>query len=255
MSATSHPTLPLRAAVSGPGHLLLGFRLLLKPGVRGFMLIPLAGNILFFVLAAGLAFYGLDLALDRWLPAALDWLRWLLFPLVSVLLLILSFLGFTLLGNLVLAPFNGLLSARVEQALTGQAATAPEETVAAAMRRSLKLAAWRFGFVVLRLGAVFLLGLVPVIGVIAVPLGIGLGAWLLALEFSDPVLGNWGWNLAQQRDLLRRNRAGFIGFGLAVLGASLVPFLNLALIPAAVAGMTAYCVRLRDAGPERAPRA
>ena len=99
----------------------------------------------------------------------------------------------------------------------------------------------------LRLAAVFLLGLVPVVGIIAIPLGIVLGAWLLALEFSDNPFGNWGWDLQRQRQMLRSHRAGFIGFGLAVLGLSLVPIVNLALIPAAVAGMTAYCIRLRDA--------
>lgn len=247
MSITSSLGAPVHAAFSGPRHLLLGFRLLLRPGVRGFMLIPLVGNVLLYGTAAALAFYGLDAGLDRWLSPSLDWLRWLLYPLLGALLLAISFLSFTLVGNLVLAPFNGLLSARVEQALTGVAPAAPEESIAASMRRSLKLALWRLGFVLLRLAAVFLLGLIPVVGVVAIPLGIVLGAWLLALEFSDNPFGNWGWELDRQRALLRRHRAGFIGFGLSVLGLSLVPIVNLALIPAAVAGMTAYCVRLRDA--------
>ena len=243
------PTLlaPIHGALAGPRHLLLGFCLLLRPGVRGFMLIPLAGNILLYGIAAALAFYGLEVALDRWLAPALDWLRWLLYPLLGALLLVASFLTFTLVGNLVLSPFNGLLSARVESSLTGQAPTAPEETIAASMKRSIRLAIWRLGFVLLRLLAVFVLGLIPVIGAAALPLGIVLGAWLLALEFSDNAFGNWGWDLERQRALLRRHRLGFIGFGLSVLGLSLVPFLNLALIPAAVAGMTAYVVRLREA--------
>jgi CysZ protein len=247
MATTSTLVAPVHAVLSGPRHLLLGYRLLLKPGVRGFMLIPLLGNLLLYVAAAGLAFYGLDLTLDRWLSPVLDWLRWLLFPLLAAILLVTAFLTFTLIGNLVLAPFNGLLSSRVERALTGRAVAADDEPLAAAMRRSLKLALWRLGFVLVRLAAVFLLGFIPVVGLLALPLGVVLGAWLLALEFSDNPLGNWGWDLPRQRNLLRRHRAGFIGFGLAVLGLSLVPIVNLALIPAAVAGMTAYCVRLRDA--------
>lgn len=253
MNATSTIVAPVQAALSGPAHLLLGFRLLLRPGIRGFMLIPLLGNIFIYSLAAGLAFYGLDAALDRWLPASVDWLRWLLYPLAAVALLLFAFLSFTLLANLVLSPFNGLLSERVERSLTGSRVALPEESTWASMRRSFKLAAWRLGFVLLRLGAVFLLGLIPVVGVIALPVGVVLGAWLLSLEFSDNPFGNWGWDLARQRALLRRHRAGFIGFGLAVLGLSLVPFVNLALIPAAVAGMTAYCVRLRDADAAMPP--
>jgi CysZ protein len=233
--------------------MLLGFRLLLRPGVRGFMLIPLLGNMLLFAIAAGLAFYGLESALDRWLAPMLDWLRWLLYPLLALLLLGFSFLTFTLLGNLILAPFNGLLSERVERSLTGLSPTPPDESLATAMRRSIKLAFWRVGFVLLRLGAVFLLGLIPFVGVIAVPVGVILGSWLLALEFADNPFGNWGWDLPQQRELLRAHRAGFLGFGLTVLGLSLVPIVNFALIPAAVAGMTAYCVRLRDAEGAPAP--
>jgi len=211
------------------------------------MLIPLLGNVLLYSLAAGLAFYGLDNALDRWLPASVDWLRLLLYPLLGVLLLVLSLLTFTLVGNLILAPFNGLLSQKVERALTGTITSAPEETLGAAMRRSTKQAVWRLGFIAVRVIGVFLLGLIPVIGVIAVPLGIALGGWLLALEFSDNPIGNWAWEPARQRAFMRAHRSGMIGFGLSVMGLSLVPVVNLALIPAAVAGMTAYCLHLREA--------
>jgi CysZ protein len=245
-SPMSRPVAGTVALLSGPRHLLLGFRLLLRPGVRGFMLIPVLGNTLLYSLAAALAFYGLDRTLDRWLPATADWLRWLLYPLLGVLLMVLALFTFTLLGNLILAPFNGLLSQRVERVLTGAVTSAPTETIGAAMRRSTRMALWRLGFVAIRIVGVFVLGLVPVVGVIALPLGIGLGAWLLALEFSDSPIGNWGWNLAQQRAMIRAHRAGFIGFGLAAMGLSLVPIVNFALIPAAVAGMTAYCLKLRD---------
>ncbi len=236
----------VRTTLSGPRHLLLGFRLLLRPGVRGFMLIPLLGNVLLYSLAAGLAFYGLDNALDRWLPASIDWLRLLLYPLLGVLLLVLSLLSFTLVGNLILAPFNGLLSQRVERALTGTITSAPQETMGAAMRRSTKQAVWRLGFIAVRVIGVFLLGLIPVIGVVAVPLGIALGGWLLALEFSDNPIGNWAWEPARQRAFMRAHRSGMIGFGLSVMGLSLVPVVNFAVIPAAVAGMTAYCLHLRE---------
>lgn len=237
----------VQATLSGPRHLLLGFRLLLRPNVRRFMLIPMLGNVLLYSLAAGLAFYGLDSALDRWLPASVDWLRLLLYPLLGALLLVLSLLSFTLLANLLLAPFNGLLSQQVERALTGRLTTAPQETIGAAMRRSTKQAVWRLSFVAVRVLGVFLLGLIPVVGVVAVPLGVVLGAWLLALEFSDNPIGNWAWEPARQHAFMRAHRPGMIGFGLSVMALSLVPVVNFALIPAAVAGMTAYCLRLREA--------
>jgi CysZ protein len=246
MNITPLPPLALDS-LSGPRHLLLGFRLLLQPGVRGLMLVPLIGNVIVYSAAAGLAFWGVDAALDRWLPASWDWLRWLAFPLVALLLLVVAFFTFTLLANLILAPFNGLLSERVERALTGSSRAVSPPLNAATIKRVLRQESRRLLYIGLRVAAVFLLGLIPVVGLIAVPLGIVLGAWLLALEFAGNPLGNWGLAFAEQRDFLRAHRAGMFGFGLAAMGLALVPVINFALIPAAVAGMTAYCLRLRPA--------
>ena len=234
-------------SLSGPRHLLLGFRLLLQPGVRGLMLIPLAGNIVVYALAAGLAFWGVDAALDRWLPASWDWLRWLFFPLAALLLLVAAFFTFTLLANLLLAPFNGLLSERVERALTGGTRAVEAPLGWNTIKRVMRQEARRLAYIAVRVVAVFLLGFVPVVGLLAVPLGLALGAWLLALEFAGNPLGNWGLGFVQQREFLRQHRAGMFGFGLAAMGLALVPVVNFALIPAAVCGMTAYCLRLRPA--------
>ena len=251
MALTSLSHLALDS-LSGPRHLLLGFRLLLRPGVRGLMLIPLAGNILVYSLAAALAFYGVDAALDRWLPASLDWLRWVLFPLAAVLLLLLAFFTFTVLANLLLAPFNGLLSERVERALTGATRAVDAPLAWATIRRTLRQEARRLLYIVFCLAALFALGFIPLVGLLAVPLGVVLGAWLLALEFAGNPLGNWGLGFVEQRAFLRAHRGGMLTFGLAAMGLALVPVVNFALLPAAVAGMTAYCVRVRDLPPPKA---
>ena len=234
-------------SLSGPRHLLLGFRLLLAPGVRGLMLVPLAGNVVVYALAAGLAFYGVDAALDRWLPASLDWLRWVLFPLAAVLMLLLAFFTFTLLANLILAPFNGLLSERVERALTGGTRAVAAPLAWATIRRVLRQELRRLAYVLACMAAVFALGFIPLVGLLAVPLGVLVGAWLLALEFAGNPLGNWGLGFTEQRAFLRAHRGGMLGFGLAAMGLALVPVVNFALLPAGVAGMTAYCLRLRAA--------
>jgi CysZ protein len=232
--------------LSGPAWLVRGYRLLLLPGVRGFMLIPLLGNVLLFSFAAFGAIYGLDAAFDRWLPDTVDWLRWLLYPLAGILLLVVAFFTATLLGNLLMAPFNGLLADRVERALTGTSpAQSSGESWRASVKRGLGDELRRLGYIVARVLAVFLLGMIPFIGVIAVPLGLLLGAWLLALEFAGNPLGNWGWDFARQRQYLRQRPGRFLAFGFAAMGAAFLPLLNFALIPAAIAGMTAMCLDLR----------
>jgi len=246
MTGSLHPAAIASGAVSGPGHLLLGYRLLLRRGVRRFVALPLLGNVLLYSLAFWAAFAGLDTALDHWLPASLDWLRWLLFPLVGLVLLVLGFFSFTLLANLLLAPFNGLLSARVELLLGGTAPSGSGLGMLAEMGRTLRQEAKRLGYILVRMLAVFALGLVPVVGVVAAPLGLVLGAWLLAMDFAGNPMGNWGWDLDRQRAFLRRHRWTFLAFGLATMGLALVPVLNFALVPAAVSGATALCLRLRE---------
>jgi CysZ protein len=255
MNPIARAALPVSASLSGPRHLLLGYRLLLRPGVRGVMLIPLLGNIALYTLGAALALYGTEYAIERWLPASLDWLRWLIYPLLIVALLVLSFFSFTLLGNLLLAPFNGLLSERVERALTGRTGAAHATDFWTSVRRTLRQELHRLGYIGVRMLGVFALGFIPLIGVIALPLGLLLGAWLLALEFAGNPLGNWGWDFARQRELLRANRLGFLGFGFSAMGMSLIPFVNFAMMPAAVAGMTAYCLHLAPGRGEVAPPA
>lgn len=259
MTGSLHPAAIASGAVSGPGHLLLGYRLLLRPGVRRYVVLPLLGNILLYSLAFWASFSGLDWALDRWLPEALDWLRWLLFPLIGLLLLVLGFFSFTLLANLLLAPFNGMLAAKVERLLTGRA---PEGTGLGAWAeawRTIRQELRRLAYILMLLLAVFLVGLVPFVGVVAAPLGLLLGAWLLAMEFAGNPLGNWGFDLDQQRRFLRRHRWTFLGFGFATMGLALVPVANFALVPAAVSGATALCLRLKGqpqgATPEPASQA
>ena len=96
----------------------------------------------------------------------------------------------------------------------------------------------RLGYSLLCLIGVFLLSLVPVVQLIAAPLGVLVGAWLLAFEFVAHPLGPYRLNLAQQLSFLREHRWTALGFGLATMGALLIPVLNLAVVPAAVVGMT-----------------
>lgn len=236
----------LADAVSSPRHLLRGYRLLLMPGVRGMMWLPLLGNALLFVLAVVLAVNGLDAAMSRWVPESLDWLRWLLYPLVLLLVLVLAFFGFTLIGNLIFAPFHGMLAERVEFALTGARPASSGRSFWQTVIRSLREELVRLLYVAVRMLAVFALGFIPVVGLLALPLGLLLGAWLLALEFAANPLANWGLDFPEQRRFMQRRRAGFLGFGFSAMGMALVPVLNLALLPAAVAGMTAYCLQVRD---------
>src|SRR5690606_7258575 len=109
----------------GLGSLGEGFRLIRQPGLRLFVIIPLVINVLLF----GLLFYFIAELFSlmiagamAWLPdwawlQALDWLFWILYGVVIVLMLA---YGFVIIANLIGSPFYGYLAELTEKHLTGQ---------------------------------------------------------------------------------------------------------------------------------------
>jgi CysZ protein len=230
--------------LSAPGYLLEGFRLLRRPGLRRFVILPVLGNLVIFVAAAFAIFYGLDTALDRWLPEGYAWLRVIVFPLVALVLIAIGMFAFTLLAIVLMSPFLGRLAAAVETLLDGAPPEAPGEgwwRDLRDLRDGVLVELRRLGYAALCLGGVLLIGLLPVVNLIAPPLGFAVSGWLLAGEYAGNPLGNRRWTLAQQLGLLRRHRLRVLAFGSTSFALTLVPLLNLVVIPASVIGMTLLC--------------
>ncbi|MBN2887303.1 MAG: sulfate transporter CysZ [Chromatiaceae bacterium] len=229
----------------GAGYLWQGMRLIARPGLRLFVLIPLLINSLVFGLGIVVLvrqFERLMQALFAQVPVWLAWLEWLLWPLFALFVLLGVFYSFTLVANLLAAPFNTLLAAKVERLLTGrpleQAGDWRELFTGLLPTLLDELAKILYA---LLLAIPFLLLLwVPLIGP---PLWFLYTAWILALEYSDYPMGNQGLRFREIRARLGHRRALSLGFGAAAAGMSLVPVLNFILMPSAVAGATAMWVR------------
>lgn len=230
------------ALLSGPACLIQGYRLLARPRLRRFLLLPLLGNLLLFGLATLLTWWLIDLAVASWVPIGWDWLSWVLLPLAFAALVLVFLLGFTLLANLLLGPFLGSLAAAVREEMGWPPTAAPVLGWWASTRMELR----RLLYVLLCLTGVFLLGWVPVLQLLAPPLGVAVSAWLLAVEFTAHPLGLRAAALGDQLRILRGHRVSALGFGLAALGLLLVPMLNLLLVPAAVVGATLWVERRAD---------
>jgi CysZ protein len=238
---------------AGARYALRGFGLANQPGLRRYVAIPLAINIVLFAFGVWFAFQQFGLLLDwlaGFLPAWLDWLTWLLWPLFGLVILIVVFYTFTLLANLVGAPFNALLAAKIEERMTG---TVPEggnslralagtigHSVASELRKLLYLALWMI--------PLLLLLVIPGVNLFA-PLAWALfGAWMLAIEYADYPMGNHDYYFAQEKALLAKHRPLALGFGGVLLVMTLVPVLNFLAMPVGVAGATALWVeRLAEA--------
>ncbi len=231
--------------VKGINDVLSGFGLIFQSGIRRYVIIPLLINT---VLFAG-AIYLLSLQMESWmqklLPDWLLWLEWLIWPLFAITLLFIVFFTFTLVANLISAPFNSYLSASVEYKLTG---ARPEnlvsEPVWKTVVRTVGAEISKTIYFLLWLIPLALLTIIPVINVAAPFAWFLFAAWSFSIEYLDSPLGNRGMLFKQVREYNRDNRMRSLGLGTGVFLMTSVPVLNFLAMPVAVCAATKMTTRL-----------
>lgn len=231
--------------LSGAGYLLRGLSLISKPGLRPFVLMPLIINIVIFSLLIWLGIDQFEGLMDRFLPndeSWLAWLRWLLWPLFAIALLLVIFYTFTVIANLIAAPFNSLLAEKVELYLGDEL---PEQTgglkqVAKDILPSLLSEVRKMGYFLLRAIPLLILFLIPGLNLAAPFLWLAFSAWFLALEYADFPMANHNLLFKDQHQRLKQARFTAITFGGGLTLMMMVPVLNFVAMPAAVAGATVF---------------
>jgi len=237
----------IKQPVSGVSYFLQGVKLLVRPGLRRFVAVPLIVNITVFVLliwfAAG-QFGALMESITPELPEWLAWLAWLLWAIFAIAVVVLVFFSFSIIANFIAAPFNGLLAEAVERHLTGRDLPAGDSLLEmlkdtpGALLDELK----KLGYFIVWAIPLLILFVIPGINFIAPILWTLFSAWMLAIEYSDYPLGNHGMKSPQMRATLRGRRWLSLGFGGATLVGTMIPVVNFVVMPAAVAGATAMWV-------------
>ena len=217
---------------------LNGFALLIKPGLRRFFIMPIIINALVLMLLVVASY----IYFDDWIAAIMalfpDWaagLHWLLRGMTFIILLVVLYYSFTFLANLIAAPFNALLSVRVEEALTGQTPTSELSAWGAVAREFSKL-----GYLLPRLLLLLILTLIPVINFIAPLAWILFSIWMVAIQYTDYGADNNGLSFKALRTRLRKKPLHALAFGTPVWLLLIVPLVNLILMPASVAGGTRF---------------
>ncbi len=231
--------------LTGATYVIKGLHLINKPGIRPFVIIPLLINSLLF---AGLFwFLGNEFSslMDSWLPTLPDWLSWLsglLWLLFAIILLIVLFFGFTILANLVGAPFNSYLSAAVEKQISGHPPLADSDNFIQVLKKSLSGELKKILYFALWAIPLFILGFIPMLNLFAPVLWLVFSAWMMSIEYADYPLGNQGLTFPDIRRKLKQKPLLSLGFGAAVMLASMIPIFNFLIMPIAVAGATAMRV-------------
>ena len=232
---------------SGMSAALRGFGLIFRSGLRRYVFVPLLINLLLF---GGAIWWGmvelesLQGWIDGQLPAWLDWLSWLLWPIYFLAVMLVGFYAFTLVANVIAAPFNGLLAEKVERLLTGQPLDEGEgwsdalkgaiPAILSALSKVMRGLLLAIPFLVLFL--------IPGINIIAPFLWLAYGSWMLAAEYLDYPMDNHKIPYKEQRGRRRGRMLSTLGFGGVVMTATVIPVVNFLVMPAAVAGATALWV-------------
>ncbi len=237
-------------ALSGPQYLSEGLKLVLSPGLRLFVLLPLAVNTLLFIGLIVIALQQFGGWVDGIMPSLPSWLSFLeyvIWPLFVILVLVVMFFTFTMLANIIAAPFNGFLAEKVEVVVRGRDDFPPFSwsELMAMVPRTLGRELRKLGYFLPRAVPLLILTFVPVLNVVAAPLWILFGIWMMAVQYIDYPADNnkLGWN--EMLAWLREKRWQSLGFGGIVYLALLIPFVNILVMPAAVAGATLFWVRER----------
>ncbi|WP_372864705.1 sulfate transporter CysZ [Spongiibacter sp.] len=239
--------------LSGPQYLMRGFQLLRLPGIRLFAMLPLAINTLIFGLLTYLSISRFSQWIDQlmnWLPNWLGFLEWLLWPLAVILLLAIVMYFFSTIANLIAAPFNGLLAEKLEEQLSGKEVAGRETLLQAvasfprSIGREGRKLLYYAGFAILTLIASFILSpLAPL-------LWFAMNSWMMAIEYCDYPMDNHRLSFSEARRRIARQRGTSFSFGAVVMLGTMVPILNLFIMPAAVCGGTLmWLERLKDEEP------
>jgi len=230
---------PFRGAL----YLFKGTKLLFTPGIKRYVIIPLLINIILF---AGLVFLGVSQfeTLLQWLmpelPGWLQWMVWILWLIFSLATLIIVFYTFTVIANIISAPFNGALAEAVERHLTGQKIEQSGQLnkVFNDIGQALKQELIKLKYMAVRALPLLLLFFIPGVNIAAPFIWMIFCAWVLALEYVDYPMANHGIKFPEVKARASEKRILNLGFGGMTMLATLIPIVNFIVIPSAVAGAT-----------------
>jgi CysZ protein len=214
------------------------------PGLLKYVVIPFLINVFTFSLAVilGIKLFGRVVDLlpqgDAWYYLLFSWLLWVF---AALLVMVLVFFTFTVIGNLIAAPFNSLLSERVEELQTGTLADVPFtlKGVLLDSGRSLLVEAKKMAVFILCMVLLLLLNLLPLVGTFLYAAStLLLTLFFLAWEYLSFVHERKQFNFSIQYQYLKERKLLLLGFATGVLALLAIPLMQLFCIPLAVIAAT-----------------
>ena len=233
--------------ITSPYYLAKGFGLLLQPGIRRYVIMPLLINFVLFTvfIIFGIAqFNDWATAYIPTLPDWLQWIEWLLWPIFLISFIAIGFFISLMLANLIAAPFNSLLAEALLSKLRPGAIAPPLGLIATlkAVPTEVSSEIKKFGHFAIRSLPLLILFLIPGINIVAPFLWLAFSAWVLAVENLEFPMSAAGLLFNDIRRELGRQRLATLSFGGVVLLISVIPVINFFTLPIAIAGASVFYV-------------
>ncbi|ORU93750.1 MAG: cysteine biosynthesis protein CysZ [Cycloclasticus sp. symbiont of Bathymodiolus heckerae] len=218
---------------------MAGFDLIRQRGLRRFIAIPLMINTVLFSVAGWVLWHYLTTTVETMLPSWLAWLSWLILPVFMVSVLTVVYYGFTLLANIIAAPFYGQLAKCVEAHLRGE--PLKDVNKGSLLKEAPQLLGSEIRkllYYLVRAVPLLLLSLIPGVNVISLPLWLIFNAWFLTFEYTGYTFENHHVLFNEQKQILQKSRVSSMAFGGMNLFAMSIPIFNFFAPAMAVAGAT-----------------
>jgi CysZ protein len=236
---------------TGAGYVIRGAKLLTHKNLRLFVIIPLLVNIIIFGSLIGVGLSFLDAQMERlmgWIPEWLDFIEWILWPIIGLAFSLMTGYVFTALAILIASPFNALLAEKAEELITGQEVDSLEGLGAAllAVPRGILRELHKLLYYLPMFVFVLIITFIPVINAVSPILWFLLGAWMMSLQFVDYPMDNHQLAFADVKEAIRTRPFSAMGFGGVVALCASIPIVNFFVVPSAVVGATLFwCEQLR----------
>lgn len=219
------------------------------PRIVKFILIPFLINLVIF--ASGFYFFYVKMQdFLEIIPKSDAWYFGILYyfavAVIVVSYLLVAFYLFTIVGNIVAAPFNGVLSEKVEELERSNPLNLPMnvKTIIRDAKRAIMTEIKKILLFLVFFVPVFIVNFIPVFGSVLYAILIFIyTAFALTFTFTDYVLERKLLSFRQKWAILLRNRGLSLGFGGMCFAMGLVPFVNLLIIPVCVTGGTLLYLR------------
>ncbi len=231
----------------GVTYALEGFKLIRQPELRVFVIAPIIVSLLIYCIVGyfSISYFGpVTNYLMGFLPDW-EWLIWLIQSVLFISLLLIAALTFTLITNLLAAPFLSLLAEKTECFVTGQPISTEDGWIAIlkSIHTSLGREIRKLLYYLPRLLLVFILTFIPAVNAFSPLLWFLFGAWMMSVQYLDYPIDANQLKFTALKQHLDNHRAPTLAFGAVITIMLTIPLFSIIVIPAAVAGATAFWVK------------